>query len=115
MRILSLITLAVGASAQQGGPSVVLPSNGRHHVFSPSDVMDRDNVVQRQEYRNKFAELNPFSFVDFNVTPTRPNGQYILSTRENTVTEDKTAHASAEPNQDCPTICTFEDRQIEEL
>ena len=110
MRILALVTLAVGATAQQGGPSVVLPSNGRHHVFSPSDVRDRDNVVQRQEYRNKFAEINPFSFVDFNVTPLRPNGQALLATRENTVTEELSTHLFAEPNQDCPSICIFEDR-----
>ena len=112
MRILTLVTLAVGATAQQGGPNVVLPSNGRHHVFSPSDVRDRDNVVQRQEYRNKFAEINPFSDVDFNVTPSRPTGQSTLATRENFVTEEISAHSSAEPNQNCPTICTFEDRQI---
>merc|ERR1711997_1070421 len=101
---------AVGATAQQGGPNVVLPSNGRHHVFSPSDVIDRGNVVQRQEYRNKFAEINPFSDVDFNVTPLRPTGQSMLATRENFMTEELSTHTFAEPNQDCPSICIFEDR-----
>ena len=118
MRFLTLITLAVGVSAQTGapgGPSVVLPSNGRHSVYSPKDVRDLTNDVDRQDYRNKFAYINPFSNVDFNVTPMRPNGQALLATRENTMTEESSVHTYTLPNQDCPMMCSFEDRQIAEL
>ena len=65
----------------------------------------------KPEYQRKSKYIRNFRLfftfipnVDFNVTPLRPNGQALLATRENTMTEESSVHTYTLPNQDCPMI-----------
>ena len=116
MRLLALVALVMGASdAQTFQPSVVLPSNGRFQPKNVHDIIDLSDPTLRQDYRNSFQNLNHFAGVDFFVSPERPTGLFNLGTKETVVTADKNTYLESKPNKDCPSMCTFEDRQIEEL
>ena len=111
MRLLALVALVLGSTEAQILPiSVVLPSNGRFSVKNVHDISDLSNPTLRQQYRNSFNDLNHFAGVDFFKSAERPTGLFNLGTKETVVTPDKTNHLDAEPNRDCPSMCTFEDR-----